>query len=111
MFGLWESCSDTSLKTDAAKLDHHQIFYHRGKRECDFLILERGKIVSAIQVCRTLYSSDTRKREIEGLVEAMTFYGLQEGLILTENNEETIDAGDGTIRVVPIWMWLLGGNT
>jgi len=85
-----------------------EVWYFRGKQECDFVIRDSGAITSAIQVCYELTASN-REREIGGLVEAMTGLGLDEGFILTYNQEETIPTEQGrTITVVPVWRWLLG---
>ena len=34
-------------------------------------------------------------------------YGLQEGLILTENENDIIEIEGHKISVIPIWKWLL----
>jgi hypothetical protein len=84
-----------------------EIYFHQEKKECDFILREGNQIVQAIQVAKTLEDPTTKKREIEGLVEAMHIYHLREGIILTENEQETIKVDDLTISVIPIWKWLL----
>ena len=55
--------------------------------------------------------SKTRKREIESLTEALGELKLKEGLILTEDEEETIVVeGKKKIIVKPIYKWILGFN-
>lgn len=83
------------------------IYYHKQKQECDFVLREKNKIVNAIQVSWSLYEEKTRKREINGLIEAMNLYNLKSGLILTENEEETIRADSLVIHIRPVWQWLL----
>jgi len=83
------------------------IYYHREKRECDFLIVDRGKVISAIQVTVSLYNPSTRERELKGLEEAMLIYGLTVGYVITENEEEILVEYDRTINIVPAWKWLL----
>jgi predicted AAA+ superfamily ATPase len=85
----------------------HELFYHKGKKECDFLVREKSKITQAIQVSASLENKQTKEREIAGLHEAMNFHGLQEGLILTENENFDIDSEETTIKVRPIYRWLL----
>lgn len=90
------------------KRRNDEVWYFRGKRECDFVIRDSGVITSAIQVCYELNGTN-REREIGGLVEAMTDLGLDEGIILTYSQDETIPVDTGrTITVVPVWRWLLG---
>jgi predicted AAA+ superfamily ATPase len=47
------------------------------------------------------------QREINGLVEAMIAYNLKDGLILTDNEYDTIKVDGFQITVIPIWRWLL----
>lgn len=84
-----------------------EVFYHRNKKECDFVITEKRKVVQAIQVSTSIFDDKTRTREIEGLYEAMEIYDLKEGLIITEDEKETIDYNDKKIEVVPVWEWML----
>ena len=49
----------------------------------------------------------TRKREVRGLTEAMNSHNLDTGLIITENEYETITLEDKTIIVRPIHEWLM----
>ncbi len=89
--------------------ENFQIFYwEEYDSECDFLIKTGTEITSAIQVCLEL-NFDNRHREITGLTRAMKEFGLKEGLLLTENQEETIREENMRIRVLPAWNWLLSG--
>ncbi|MBU1111591.1 MAG: DUF4143 domain-containing protein, partial [Nanoarchaeota archaeon] len=82
------------------------IFFHRNKKECDFLIREGLKIKQAIQV--TCYLNDKNKeREIDGLMEALDKYKLKEGLILTLDEEKEINKNNKKIIIMPVWKWLL----
>ncbi|MHC1575860.1 MAG: ATP-binding protein [Methanosarcinaceae archaeon] len=84
------------------------VYYHSGKNECDFVIKDMLKISEAIQVSLELADPVTRKRELAGLIEAMNAYDLTEGLILTLDGEEELTVDGLTIRVKPVWKWLLG---
>lgn len=84
------------------------IYYHKNKHECDFIVTDSGKVVKALQVCQSLENPATRKREINGLIEAMRNYKLSEGLIITEDEEDVIVENETTIQVIPVWKWLLG---
>lgn len=84
-----------------------EIFYHKQKYECDFVIREKNKITQAIQVSWSIYEANTREREIRGLQEAMDLYDLKSGFILTENEDETIKLKSREIHVQPVWRWLL----
>ncbi len=88
------------------KRQNKEIFYHKDKKECDFLIKEGLKIVKAIQVCYDL-NEDNKKREFDGLLEAMNKYKLKEGLLLTYDQEETIEIDGKKIIIKPVWKWLI----
>jgi uncharacterized protein len=90
-----------------------QIFYFRNRKECDFLIKERDsqKVSAAIQVSIHFGSQAVRERETLGLMEAMEDYELEEGLILTMDEEEVLmingKSGMKKIWVKPAWKWML----
>lgn len=89
-----------------------EIYFHRTEKECDFLIREGLQIREAIQVCQCFSSEDTKQREIAGLVDAMSCYNLESGLILTEDffgsEKLTIEGKTFNIIIQPIWAWMLG---
>jgi len=82
------------------------VYFFRNPKECDFITEERGTVTGAIQVCFEL-SRENRDRELAGLAGAMNIHGLTEGIILTYNQEETIIRGNASIRVLPVWRWLI----
>ena len=83
-----------------------EIFYHSNKNECDFLIKEGLIIIAAVQVCYDL-NIQNEKREIMGLVEAMKAYELKEGMVLTMDQEKSVEIDGYKIKVLPVWKWLL----
>lgn len=89
------------------RMQTKEIYFHKEKKECDFILREGNQIVQAIQVAKSLEDPETKKREIEGLIEAMNTYHLQQGIILTENEQDTIKMNGFVISVIPIWKWLL----
>ena len=64
----------------------YDIYYHKVKKECDFLLRDRGTIIWAIQVSYNLYEEETKKREIDWLLEALKIYNLPEWFILTSTS-------------------------
>jgi len=63
-------------------------------------------INSAIQVCWEL-NHFNMDREINGLTEAMDYFSLKEGLLLTSDQEEIRVVNNRTILIKPVWKWLL----
>lgn len=84
-----------------------EVYFYQGKKECDFVIKEGLNIKKAIQVCRTLKDENTKKRELKGLEEALDTFGLNEGMILTDDEEYEMVLEDHRIIVKPVWKWLL----
>ena len=85
----------------------YDIFYHKKKFECDFLLKEKDKIVKAVQVTKSL-NYDNEKREIMGLVEAVKEYNLKEGLILTyEDRDREFVKGGVKIKIRQVWKYLI----
>jgi predicted AAA+ superfamily ATPase len=76
-------------------------------RELDFLVKDGVRPRELIQVCWNMEDKKTREREVGALAEAMKEFKLKEGLIITENEEGVEKAEAGTIRIVPLWKWLL----
>jgi len=83
-----------------------EIYYHKGRYECDFLIKDNLTITGAIQVTLSLKDEKTRQREIRGLAEAMNAHNLKYGLVITEKESETLNFDDKKIQIMPIYEWL-----
>lgn len=86
---------------------YHEVWYYRSKQglETDFLVNPgRPKL---IQACHDLRHPATRQRETESLAACMKELGVDRGLIITGNEEETIPIPAGNIEVVPVWRWFL----
>ena len=85
----------------------YDVFYHADKKECDFVVREGMRIMKAYQVTIVMNDEKTRKREIEGLMEAMNAYGLAEGYILTMEEKEELEIDGKQVHVLPTWEWML----
>ncbi len=84
---------------------HREIHYFRQKKECDFVVRERGQVTAAVQVCYRV-TDENLAREVDGLLEALAFFGLQEGAVITFDQEDTFSKDGRTIRLVPAWKWM-----
>ncbi|MBU4332186.1 ATP-binding protein [Patescibacteria group bacterium] len=84
-----------------------EIYYYKDKKECDFIIKEKNKITSAVQATLAL-TKENKKREIEGLLEAMDEFKLKQGLILTLNEEDIIKIDKKKLIIKPVYKWLIG---
>ena len=88
------------------RLRYKDIYYHRRDNECDFITLEKGAITQAIQVCMEL-NADNQSLEFDGLIDALKFYKLTEGYIITLNQEDVFQIENLKIKVIPYHKWQL----
>lgn len=89
-----------------------QIDYYRTKSgyEVDFISTAHDGRQSLYQVSYNMDDAKTREREIRALEEAMIETGLDEGIIITMQDEETIESEHGLINMIPAWLWCLQYN-
>jgi predicted AAA+ superfamily ATPase len=78
-------------------------FYHNGI-EVDFYVPE---IQLAVQACYNLNDAETRKREINALLQLAKRFEIKKMLIITRDEEDMISENGVNIEVVPVWKWLL----
>ncbi|MCK5123138.1 MAG: ATP-binding protein [Candidatus Pacebacteria bacterium] len=84
-----------------------EVYFYSDKNECDFLIKEKNKITSAIQVSEKIEDNND-KREINGLISALEKYDLKEGMVLSLDDEKKQEIiKKKKIKFIPIWKWLL----
>jgi predicted AAA+ superfamily ATPase len=83
------------------------MMYFKGRGECDFVVQEGTRLSEAWQVCWEL-AGKTGERELNGLAEARRELKIGRGAILTYDQESAGSVEGKTIRVVPVWKWLLG---
>jgi predicted AAA+ superfamily ATPase len=82
------------------------VYYFSEKCECDFILKDGSEVTQAIQVCYD-FNKENRKREVNGLLEALKKFKLKEGYIITFDQEEEFEQEGNKIRIIPIWRWLL----
>jgi len=85
------------------------IFYYktRNNLEVDFLMREGSENKKIMQVCWSLNDNETKKREIKSLLEAMKELRMQEGWIITADEESIEKIDTNVVRIVPAWKWIL----
>lgn len=84
-----------------AELSH--VYYYNRNVEVDFFVPEEGL---AIQVSYSIESADTRNREVSALKALNKIYPLKKALIITYDEEDSVETEGLSIEVVPIWKWL-----
>ena len=79
-------------------------YYAERGSECDFVVSHKNKVDTAIQVCLEM-DDENRDREVKGLLSAMSAFDLAQGVILTENQNDTLIEDGRQIDIVPVWQW------
>jgi uncharacterized protein len=83
-----------------------EVYYHKEKKECDFVVKSGLKITAAIQVCESLHI-ENYVRELEGLSEAIHSYGLEKGLLICNHNTLQQNLVPDNIQIISASEWLL----
>ncbi len=84
-----------------------ECFYYKGRLECDFIVKGGTKPEAAVQVCWEL-TPKNETRELRGLREAMKTFAIEEGFILTYDEERELTFEGSRIQIMPVWKWLRG---
>lgn len=80
------------------------LYYYNKQIEVDFIVPD---VHLAVQVCYSLRDSQTRSREVNALVSLSRFMKIDTALIITKDQEETIEQEGINIQVIPVWKWLV----
>lgn len=84
---------------------YREIYYFAEKSECDFVIVNNGKLAEAVQVCLEL-NADNINQKINGVVEALTFFNADEGVIVTLDQTDRLEKNGKIVHVVPSYQYL-----
>lgn len=82
------------------------LFYYSSTQEVDF-IREKEDRLELMNVCYDLNSLDTRKREINSLLNAMDELNVENSFLITADEEREEIINNKMIKIIPVWKWLL----
>ena len=88
------------------KASNKEVFYFKENKECDFVIVENENILP-VQVSFSLADKKTKKREVEGLIEALKYFSLNEGIIITFDEKDELEVENYKIKIIPAFKYLL----
>ena len=79
------------------------LFYYRSQndKEADFILRKESRIECIMQVCYDMSSPKTEKREVDSLIECAGELKCNNLVIVTNNDERTIEKDGCKINVVP----------
>ena len=85
--------------------NYTELYYFDDKGECDFVAMKNGVVKELIQVCYEL-TPDNLKRETSGLIQALQFFKLKKGKVITFAKSDFIKIDDLEIEVIPAYQYL-----
>jgi uncharacterized protein len=83
----------------------NEIYYFKGKKECDFVVLKRGNAEELVQACYKIDDMNFQ-REYDGLTEAMKFFDKKEGTIVTFDQKDKFEKDGLTVNLIPAHEFL-----
>jgi uncharacterized protein len=85
---------------------YSELYFFQEKKECDFVVIQNGRAMELIQVCYELLPENL-DRETDGLIEAMEFFKVKNGKIITLKQTEVFNKNNFTIEVMAVQNFLL----
>ena len=81
-----------------------EVYFYNSQIEVDFYVPDESL---AVQVCYSLQDVETRDREFEALLKMSNRLNVNYLMAITKDEESEVEYHDKTIRIVPVWKWLL----
>ena len=114
--GLHKVSSPSFLQDRGRKLENevylellrkgYELYYYSvNGHECDFVACKNNAPEMLLQVCERL-NHENEKREVAGLLEAMNNLHVEQGVVVTLDQEDLMYVDGRKLRVVPVWKWL-----
>ena len=101
--------SETSLLENrvAIELKKHffdEVYFYNKNVEVDFYVPSQECM---IQVSYSIANAETKDREVSSLLKVAKHLNAKRLLIITYNEEQTIEVNNNIVEVIPLWKWLL----
>jgi predicted AAA+ superfamily ATPase len=113
----FKSVFDVSLSSDLGRLYENTAFLHLRRKTRDvYYFLQNQEVdfycrtsddLCIVNVSYDINRPGTRKRELNGLFEAMSYFDAKRAWLVTASHEETVDLDGKTVTILPLWKWLL----
>jgi predicted AAA+ superfamily ATPase len=108
---------DYAMGEDKSKLYENIVFLHLRRQTKDLYYFKQNQEVDfyarieskeyLINVSYIIEDEKTRKRELDGLLEAMAYFKLSEAYLITKNEESVVKIENKTIFIKPLYKYLL----
>ncbi|NLO03490.1 MAG: ATP-binding protein [Bacteroidales bacterium] len=80
-------------------------YYNETGSECDFVVAAKNKVEKIVQVCYEL-TPENSSREEKGLLEAMNFFNIDKGTIITMDQQDKIRHKNMQIDIIPAYVYI-----
>lgn len=108
---------DYAMGEDKSKLYENIVFLHLRRQTKDLYYFKQNQEVDfyarieskeyLINVSYIIEDEKTRKRELDGLLEAMAYFKLSEAYLITKDEESVVEIENKTIFIKPLYKYLL----
>lgn len=78
------------------------VHYWRGKKEIDCVVMNPN-----LSLYNVSYADEPHGREVEGMMEGLREFDVNEGTILTKNYSGSKEIDGKKLSFVPLWAWLI----
>ena len=95
---------ENAVYLELVQRGNNVFYFNESNCECDFVACNGNEPENVIQVCYD-FNPENYNREITGLVKAMNFFKLKEGLLLTLTQTDELVIDGKQIHVRPAWRW------
>lgn len=90
------------------KTEEEDIYYFdNGNTEVDFIVCNGNKATGVYQVSYNIENPKTRRREVNGAINAAKTTKCSNVYILTDHQSETIVQNGIKIKAMPVWEWIV----
>lgn len=94
-------CAENMVYMELKK-SNAALSYWQGKKEIDFVAMNPN-----LSFYNVSYTDEPHVREVEGIVEGLKEFKVDEGTILTKNYAGTKEIEGKKLSFVPLWAWLI----
>lgn len=105
---LFENSIFLELKRRIPQNNEINYWKNQDGNETDFVIREGFRIKEIIQSVYDVDNSNTKEREVTGIIECAKEFNLKKGLIITKDYEGSKIIDGIKIEFLPLWKWLVG---
>lgn len=87
----------------------NSVYFYKNKTECDFVVMDKDKVIDIIQVSYDIEDEETLDRETRGLENAAQYFKINKGTIITfdQEAESFITKKQVQIEIIPAYKYFL----